>query len=52
MIKMEPCLFDHAIQKNERKTYLKYLEKYPEGYRDSEIKKRLNDRALALPYFV
>ena len=43
MIKMEPCLFEHAMQKNDIDTYLKYVEKYPKGYRDPEIKQRLNN---------
>ena len=42
MVKMEPCLVDHALKENKVDTYLEYLEKYPEGYKVAEIKERLN----------
>jgi hypothetical protein len=42
MVKMEPCLFDEALQTNKLDTYFDYLEKYPDAYRDAEIAKRLD----------
>jgi hypothetical protein len=42
IVKMEPCLFEDAMRTNKAETYFEYLEKYPEGYRDLEVKKRLD----------
>jgi hypothetical protein len=39
IVKMEPCLFDEAVRTNKLDTYFEYLGKYPEGYRDLEIRK-------------
>lgn len=46
LVKMEPCLFEWAAKTNTADAYLKYLRTYTEGYRDSEIRARLDKLVL------
>ncbi len=41
LVKMEPCLFEEAVRVNQFQLYFEYLRKYPVGYRDQEIRTRL-----------
>jgi len=42
LVKMEPYLFDEAVRANDVGTYFNYLEEYPEGYQDADIRRRLD----------
>jgi hypothetical protein len=42
IVKMEPYMFEEALRSDKRETLFEYLELYPEGFRDADVRKQLD----------